>query len=60
MVLWSPVGYLLGGSIIMVPGAALGYTLRGSIGMFLELAHGNKFYTWEGYLNGFHFVHWVF
>ena len=60
MVLCSPVGYLLGGSIIMVLGAALGHILRGSIGIFLEWALGNKFYTWEEYLNGFHFVHWVY
>ena len=60
MVLWSPVGYLLRGSFIRVMVTTDGYTLGGSIGIFIEWALGNKFYTWEGYLNGFHFVHWVY
>ena len=48
MIMVAPVGYILGGSIVMALGATIGYLLVVSIGARGGMIIG----TWEGYFYG--------
>ena len=54
IVMVLPVGYIIVGLIRMVLGAPLGSPFVVAIVVFICLARGNSFSTWEGYWLKFH------